>query len=369
MPARNRQDGKASPKLRGSRRSSWQQYGLALLTFGAVSLLNLWLQRWIGYEAIALVYLLAVVLLALFVGRGPSLFGAALTALGWDFLFVPPRYSLHIAAFYDEMMLTTYFLVAVAVGQAAQYRQRLREAEMNSRLLTESERLGRTLLNSVSHELRTPLAAINSAASSLRASEALTPAQQALSTEIETAAIRLNRVVQSLLSAARLQSGQVQPKLDWCDLAELVRAAMQSTKDSLAGHPVQNHVANGLPLVKADFVLLEQALSNLLLNAAVHTPPGTPIEIRARPEGKLLVLEVADYGPGLAPDQLARAFDLFYRAPTAKPGGAGLGLAVVKGFVEAQGGSVRASNRSGGGAVFCICLSASDPPELEDEAL
>jgi two-component system sensor histidine kinase KdpD len=370
MPASNHREAtKRSPKPPRSYRSSWRQYGLALLAFVAVSLLNLWLQHWIGYEAIALVYLLAVVLLALFVGRGPSLFGAALTALGWDFLFAPPRYSFHVGNFYDQMMLTTYFLIAFAVGHAVQYRQRLREAEMNSQLLIESERLGRTLLNSVSHELRTPISAIISAASSLQTSGTLTPSQQNLSNEIETAANRLNRVVQSLLSAARLQSGQLQPRLDWCDLSELVRSTEQNLKETLAGRPVQNQLTTGLPLVKADFVLLEQALANLLLNAAVHTPQGTPIEVRLRPEGKLLVIEVADRGSGLAADQLDRAFDLFHRAPDAKPGGAGLGLAIVKGFVEAQGGSVRAGNRLGGGAVFCICLPVGEPPELKAESL
>src|ERR1041385_4669355 len=97
--------------------SSWAQYGLALSAVAAVSVLNLWLQRWIGYEAIALVYLLAVVLLAAFVGRGPILLGTGLTALGWNFLFAPPRYSFHIGSFYDQMMLAMYFVVALVVGQ------------------------------------------------------------------------------------------------------------------------------------------------------------------------------------------------------------------------------------------------------------
>lgn len=125
--------------------STWGQYALAFTTFVVVSLLNFLLQRWIGYEAIAMVYLLVVVLLALYVGRGPTLLGTGLTALGWNFLFAPPRYSFHIAGFYDKMMLATYFIVALTVGQVVQYRQRLREAEVHARLLSESERLGRTL--------------------------------------------------------------------------------------------------------------------------------------------------------------------------------------------------------------------------------
>ena len=82
-----------------------------------------------------------------------------------------------------------------------------------------------------------------------------------------------------------------------------------------------------------------------------------------------MILEVADRGPGLPADQLEQIFDLFYRAPAAKPGGTGLGLAIVKGFVEAQGGRAQAANRAGGGAVFTICMPATDVPELPEENL
>ena len=93
------------------------------------------------------------------------------------------------------------------------------------------------------------------------------------------------------------------------------------------------------------------------------------MEVRARVEEKLLVLEVADRGPGLPADQIDRIFDLFHRAPTAKPGGTGLGLAIVKGFVEAQGGMVWAANRPGGGACFGICLPLTEAPEVKEENL
>jgi len=354
-------------KVYPSSGSSWRQYAAAFMAFAAVSLLNLWLQRWIGYQAIALVYLLAVVVLALFVGRGPILLGTALTALGWNFLFAPPPFSFHIADSYDKMMLSMYFIVALVVGQLTARLRVHREAELRSQLVAESERLGRTLLNSVSHELRTPIAAINSAATGLRTSGTLAPVQEKLAAEIEAASARLNRVVQSLLSAARIQSGQLQPKLDWCDLHDVVRAALQNTRELTADHPVETKIVSGLPLAKIDFVLMEQALENLVANAATHTPPGTPIEIVARVEGRDLLLQVVDAGPGLHADHLKHIFDLFYRAPNAKPGGTGLGLAIVRGFVEAQGGRVRAANRMNGGAIFSIFLPISDSPNLPHE--
>jgi len=216
--------------------------------------------------------------------------------------------------------------------------------------------------------LRTPIAAITSAASELRASSVLTPLQQKLTTEIETASTRLNRVVQSLLSAARLNSGQLRPKPDWCDIPELVRHAVRDAGAVTADHPIDVRIASGLHLAKLDFVLMEQALANLVANAAVHTPPGTPIEITARIEGRELILQVADRGPGLPADQLERIFDSFHRASSATPGGLGLGLAIVRGFVEVQGGRVDAFNRPGGGALFTIIMPAAESPNLPEEA-
>jgi two-component system sensor histidine kinase KdpD len=362
----------SQPRISG--RTGWlgsnlfRQYMVAFAVFAVVSLLNIWLEDLIGYQAIALVYLLSVVVLALFVNRGPIIFGAALTAIGWGFI-APPRFSFHISSFYDKMMVTTYFVVSLTIGQLMTRLRAHREAEMKTKLLAESERLGRTLLNSVSHELRTPIAAITGAAGGLRTSGTLTERQQKFASEIEFAGARLNRVVQSLLSAARLQSGQVRSRLDWCDVADLARVALADNADLIRARAVTVKIAPQLPLVKMDAVLTGQALGNLLANAAIHTPPGTPIEINARVDERNLVIEVADRGPGVPEDQLERIFDIFQRAPDAKPGGTGLGLAIVRGFVEAQGGNVTAANRSGGGALFAIRMPAKDSPDLPEEML
>jgi two-component system sensor histidine kinase KdpD len=346
---------------------TWRQHAAAISAFAAVSLLNLWLEASIGYQSIPLVYLMMVVVLALFVNRGPLLLGTTLTALGWNFLFVPPKYSFHIGGFYDKAMFVTYFVVALTVGHLTARARAHRAAELKAQLLAESERLGRTLLNSVSHELRTPIAAIRSAASGLLISGRLDSVQQKLATEIDAASGRLNRVVQSLLSAARIQSGQIHPNLEWCDVPDIVHAALEETREITDGHPIDVQVASELPLVKLDFELMQQALANLVVNAAIHTPPGTPIEMTARIEEKQLILQVADKGPGVPAEQLQDIFELFHRAPNAKPGGTGLGLAIVKGLTEAQGGWVQAANRMHGGAVFSIYLPAADPPRVQEE--
>jgi two-component system, OmpR family, sensor histidine kinase KdpD len=121
----------------------------------------------------------------------------------------------------------------------------------------------------------------------------------------------------------------------------------------LSGHKVEIVIAPEIPLVRMDFVLMEQALTNLLLNAA-FTPAGHA-DSGERPRGDdELALTVADKGPGIPPESLPKLFDKFYRAPGALTGGTGLGLSIVKGFVEAQGGRVSAENRPGGGAVFTM---------------
>jgi two-component system sensor histidine kinase KdpD len=238
------------------------------------------------------------------------------------------------------------------------------EAEQ-ARLLAESEKLSKALLNSISHELRTPISAITAAASTLSAFQpGEQPAlQKTLAGEIQESASRLNRLVGNLLDMTRLESGKVKPRLEWCDLADLVNVALRRNAAELARHPVKLNFPKGLPLVRMDFVLIEQALNNLLLNAAAYTAEGTPVEITAAGGVGEVSLTVADRGPGLPPESLPHVFEKFYRVPGAPPGGTGLGLSIVKGFVEAHGGRIEARNREGGGAQFTLYLPVESSPQ------
>jgi two-component system sensor histidine kinase KdpD len=248
-------------------------------------------------------------------------------------------------------------------------RQRLRDAEQQAKLVTESERLSKTLLNSVSHEIRTPISAIGNAAANLCETQRgpLNEFQQTMVGEIQEASKRLNRLVGNLLNMTRLESGHVKPKLDWCDVADLIQATLKEIERDMSRHSVSISVAPDLPLVRMDFVLMQQVLTNLLLNVAAHTPPGTSVNVEARIDSGSLLLEVADKGPGLPPEVLPYIFDKFYRAPSAPAGGTGLGLAIVKGFVEAQGGQVQAENQAVGGVRFTIRMPVSKPPPVTEE--
>jgi two-component system sensor histidine kinase KdpD len=222
-------------------------------------------------------------------------------------------------------------------------------------------------LNSISHELRTPLAASTSAASALADADGASPEQRrALLGEIHEANSRLNRIVGNLLDVARLESGKVRPNLDWHDARDVVQTTLRELERELAGRRVTLELPAEPTLVRFDFSLVEHALANLLLNAAAHTPPGTPIEMRAQFADENLALSVADRGPGIPADVLPRIFEKFFRAPGAPAGGSGLGLTIAKGFVEAHGGTIAAANRPGGGAIFTLNLpQAEKPPRVE----
>src|SRR6185312_3122477 len=219
---------------------------------------------WVGYQTLALIYLLLVVLMALVVGRGATMLGAILGALIWDYIFVPVRFSFATPDAYDAMMVATYFIVALVLGELTARLRAHQDTELKAKLLSESERLSRTLLNSVSHEFRTPLSVIVGAVVNLRAEGGLSGPQEQFISEIDSAGARLNRIVQSLLSAARLQSGQLQPRLDWCEARDIIRAALQDSAGLLNGHPVETKIGAGHHLAKMDSVLMQQALSNLV---------------------------------------------------------------------------------------------------------
>jgi two-component system sensor histidine kinase KdpD len=186
--------------------------------------------------------------------------------------------------------------------------------------------------------------------------------------ELQEASSRLNRIVGNLLDVTRLESGQIRPRLDWHDARDLVHTTLQELKRELAAHPVTTQLPTGPLLARLDFSLMQHALANLVLNAATHTPPGTPIEVTAQLADGGLMLLVKDRGPGIPPEVLPRIFDKFFRAMGAPAGGSGLGLTIVRGLVEAHGGSISAENRPGGGLVFTLSLPQKElPPSMETE--
>jgi two-component system sensor histidine kinase KdpD len=228
-----------------------------------------------------------------------------------------------------------------------------------ARLREERERLRSAMLTSVSHDLRTPLASILGALSSLKTYRERYDAatrDELLNTAMSEAE-RLDRFVGNLLDMTRLDAGAIVPKREAVDAGDLVSTTLRRAQPLLKNHVVTSSVAPDLPPLSLDFVLAEQALFNILDNASKYSPSGGRIEVEARRIGNAVEIVVRDEGPGIDPAALGRLFDKFYRADAGdrRRAGTGLGLAIAKGFVEVQGGTIAARNRSDrSGAEFVV---------------
>ncbi len=265
----------------------------------------------------------------------------------------------------DSSMLNLLETVATGLALAIE-RTLLAKESQDARVRAEAEQVRNSLLSSVSHDLRTPLTSISGAASTLQDSDQLTAAKRKeLATMIFEESERLNRIVQNLLDMSRLETGGVGLNLDWNSLEELIGSALNRTEALLEGRKVKTRLAEDLPLVKVDGILLEQVLMNLLENAARHTPTTASIVIAAdRESDGSIKLEVSDDGPGIEPGLEEKVFDKFYR-PRESGVGSGLGLAICRAVAQSHGGSITASNRPSGGARFIMKLPPPvAPPDV-----
>jgi len=454
----------------------------------------------VGYQVISFGLLFLVSLLALFYGTGPILLAATLSAIIWDYFFIPPQFTMHVGKPEDMLMLTMFFIIALLNGiltsrvrrqekkirireerthalyqltrdltmasgidevsiiavryiqkyfnldcaiilkddlnklenkvknetkiklsenelsiaswvykhstKAGKYtdtlpstnytfypltgtndsmgviavehavvltqgeeqlweaflsqisgkfeREYLRNAAKKAFILTESDNLYKTLFNSISHELRIPVATIMGASDTLLSQSYPEETRLKLYSEINTASLRLNRLIENLLNMSRLESGRITPRPDWCDVHDLANKVSDNLKQELAPFRLSVVIPVNMPLVYVDFGLIEQVLHNLVLNATQNAPVGTNIRLKFFYDHGFLTIQVMDRGKGFPPSELSLVFNKFYRGEDAKAGGTGLGLSIVKGFVEAHQGTVVAENRQNGGAIFTI---------------
>jgi two-component system sensor histidine kinase KdpD len=268
----------------------------------------------------------------------------------------------------EQRALLDMFVSQIA---SALERARLAEETQRANVQIEAERLRSSLLSSVSHDFRTPLSVITGAASALLEPESSLPAaaRRDLIETIHEEAERLNHLVRNLLDMTRIASGAVKVTKEWQPIESVVGAALSRLEEPLKGRQVDVSLAASLPLVPIDAALVEQVLINLLENAAKYTPPGSPIEISARHDNGDLVVAIADRGPGIPKELSEKIFEKFYRLPREREGGgAGLGLAICRGVVEAHGGRIWAETREGGGSVFRFSLPIEgEPPDVGGE--
>jgi two-component system, OmpR family, sensor histidine kinase KdpD len=248
-------------------------------------------------------------------------------------------------------------------------RDRLRREATSAEISRRSEAIKSALLDSVSHDLRTPLASVRAAAGMLMDPDVDWPAdkRREIAGSIDREAEWLNRLVTNLLDMSRVEAGELRPNLSVFSLPDLVTEALVRTDVASKGHAVTVKVAEDLPPVLVDEVFMGQILSNILDNAAKYGGPDAPISVTAAvaPDRRVKVT-IEDGGPGVPAEHLPRLFEKFYRIPRKGEGsrrGTGIGLAVVRGLIEAMGGQVVARPSALGGLAvdFDVPVAPAEP--------
>lgn len=327
-----------------------REYGLAAAAIAACTAAGLALLPALTLTDLAMIHLVGSLVVALRGRRGPAALAAALAVLSFDYFFVPPRFTFHVEHPQHVVTFVVMFAVTTLTTYLAVRVRAQAEAAKRAEVVAETEKLRSSLLSAVSHELRSPLTAIIGSAGTLLKNP---QAGGGLLENIRDEAERLNRLVHNLIETTRLESGAALKKEPY-PIEDVVGTALERCEKLLTGRRVDTDLPENLPLVPLDPVLMELVFMNLFENSARHAP-GAALEVAARERMDALEVSVADDGPGLKPEDVERVFEKFYRA-SATPGGAGLGLAICKAVVEAHGGTIRAENRPGGGAVFRLTL-------------
>ena len=320
---------------------------------------------------IAMVYLLAVVVIALRFSRGAAVLSSILCVAAFDFMFVPPQGTFTVD---DVQYLLTFAImlaVALVISGLMETGRRQAEARAALALEAETERIRSTLLASISHDLRTPLAIMTGASSSLaEEGERLPPPERiALAKSLYGQARDMSEQVAKVLQMTRLETGAITLERDWAAIPEIAGSVLARLSARLAGHRLVVDFPPDLPLVRVDATLIDQALANLVENAARHTPAGTLVQVRGQRRGNDLVVSVEDYGLGVDDRELERVFDKFHRGASAGTGGGvGLGLAICRSIVRLHHGKAWAERVPGGGAAFRFTLPIEEAPRPPAEA-
>jgi two-component system sensor histidine kinase KdpD len=250
-------------------------------------------------------------------------------------------------------------LLAVAIEH-----DRLSEEAYRAEALRRSDEVKTAIIRAVSHDLRTPLATMETALGSLRDSSfALSPDdRRELLDAIGAEHGRLKRLVENLLDLSRLQAGAAEPAPELWAVDQLLIDALEEVD---AGARIDVAVVpERVPLVRVDAVQIERVLANLLENALKFSPSDAKVRVRVHATRDEVIIRVVNQGSGIPSAELDRIFEPFQRLAGARGSGAGLGLAIAKGFAEANGGRVRAESRPGQGASFTLTLPAIEATTL-----
>jgi two-component system sensor histidine kinase KdpD len=305
------------------------------------------------------VLLLVVSVLAMVFTIRPILVAATLSAIVWNFFFIPPIFTFEISNTEDLLLFLMYFTIALlnaALGS------RIRNLEQKTAQEAEKAKtilLYDTLFNALSHELKTPIATILASTEVLKSNAIKLNEHQRneLFNELELAGERLNKQINNLLQMSKADSGTISTKPQWTDLSEFIYNFIDNNYKGNEAR-IQVFVPNSFPFVKIDTALLTPVFSNLIDNALLYTPVNNKIEICLNWNSGKLQITISDTGPGFPKHEIEKVFEKFYRLPNTTQKGTGLGLSIVRGLLTAHGGSIQLTDNKPQGAVFTITLPA-----------
>lgn len=346
--------------------------GLALtaVLMPLLTLVLRWFRDDLSLSSVVLIFVVAVVVISLAGRLWAALVGAVVGFLLLNYYFTPPVHTWAIAGPENVLALVVFLLVAVTVSATVERSLRHAEAAAAAVPIAEADRLRTALLRAVSHDLRAPLASAKAAVQGLRTRDVVfaeEDRQELLATADESLDLLIH-LVENLLDMSRLQAGALGVHLEPTSVAEVLPLAIDELGP--AADQVTLDLADDLPEVSADPVLLQRVLANLLANALRHSPADVPPRVVADAAAGRVRIRVVDHGPGLPAAERERAFLPFQRSGDTPAGsGIGLGLALSRGLTEAMGGSLEAGDTPGSGLTLEICLPAVPrQPRSEEEA-
>jgi two-component system sensor histidine kinase KdpD len=326
-----------------------------LISIGLVFIMTLlgeFVKRRLEPTNIVMLYLLAVVIVAIRWGQGPAIVTSVLSVLAFDFFLVPPYLTLNVHDFEYLFTFAAFLVVGLIVSTLT--------SKVRAQIIQrQTERLHSALLSSISHDLKTPLVSITGALSALLDSKSKLDAQQK-NELLETAqgeSERLNRIVNNILDMTKTESGVLRISKKPCDLRDFIGACFEQLKDKIGSRNIKINIPKEMPEINVDFPYMLKAFLNVIDNALKYSPDGSAIEIEAFCTGGKARISVRDYGYGIPKEDLGRIFNKFYRVQRAQNVlGTGLGLSISKNIIEAHGGHISAESIIGKGATFIIEL-------------
>ena len=346
----------------------------------------------ISSTIVALSLILVILFIATFIGRNPALLASFAGALCFNFFFLPPLYTLHIADPINWIALGAFLITSLVAGELSAYaRKRAEEAETkqheierlyeelqaafeqasHAEALRQSEKLKSALLDAVTHDLRTPLTAIKAAITTLITDDPTEISEHGLDEEgrqeffevINEETDRLNNFIEGMVELARLEAGAINLRRNWSGVDEIISAALERAEKALTNHRIKLEVERELPSVRVDAKALAEVVYTVLDNAAKYSPKNSTIKITARrADAETVEFAVADEGRGISAEMRERVFDKFFRAGLDEKekqavGGLGLGLAIARGIIESHGGRIwitEGENNRGTKVIFTV---------------